>query len=208
MYLKVEGTGGGSAGSGIGRIEVYDLDGQLVPLTKADVIATNVNQRTGDANYLYLFQKGSSLSPPPYGPAAGIYYIIKLPEGLKGFSKIFLENWGNGSYYVANISISISENNSTYEQIYLGAFAVSEKRDILQNYTLLLSYILFKMDNKLYSLNANKIIETYEISIDNFKKYGSALEQNLDSIFLSKSYVLQNIIEAQFTQKPLSLMIQ
>lgn len=208
MYLKVEGTGGGSAGSGIGRIEVYDLNGQLVPLTKADVISTNVNQRTGDANYLYLFQKGSSANPPPYGPAAGIYYVIKLPEGLKGFSKIYLMMWTNTSYNVTDISISTSKDNQTYEEIYQGNHPVSDQRDVLQGYSLSTDSILLRIYNKVYSLNTIELIEIPNISINVFEEYGVSPDQNLNRIFSIKSYILQDVAETQLTKKPLSLTIR
>ncbi|WP_025116404.1 hypothetical protein [Lysinibacillus fusiformis] len=209
MYLKVEGTGGGSSGSGIGRIEVYDLNGQLVPLTKTNVMATNANQRIGADNYLYLFQQGSVSNPPPYnGIPAGIHYIIKLPVELSGFSKIYLMNWGNGSYNVANISISISENNHDYEQIYSGSFLVSESREILHDYIFSLDSILLRSHNKIYSLCFNELIEISNLSMDTFQKYGNVPCQNLDIIFSKKSYIPQGVEEVQLTQKPLKIEVK
>lgn len=68
--------------------------------------------------------------------------------------------------------------------------------------------VLLRFNNKLYALNSNEFIEIDHASIDNLKKYGTALEQSFNSIFLNKSYVLQDIIETQLTQKPLSLIIR
>lgn len=67
---------------------------------------------------------------------------------------------------------------------------------------------LLRFSNNLYALNLNELLEIYNASIDNFVKYGASLEQNLNAMLSKKSYVLQDITEAQLTQKPLSLIIR
>lgn len=101
--------------------------------------------------------------------------------------------------YRSTKSIARFKNNEMVYPIPDGykAFADDKKEDIL-----------LRFNNKLYGLNSNEFIEIYHVSIDNFIKYGNSLEQNLNAIFLSKSYVLQNITETQFTQKPLSLTVR
>ncbi|MFJ6207307.1 hypothetical protein [Lysinibacillus sp. NPDC092081] len=85
-YLKVEGSGGGTSGSGINYIEVYDKKGNLVKLTKSDVIETNATTRNTDDNYLQMLQTRGTL-PPYNGIASGIFYTIKLPEYVNFFQK-------------------------------------------------------------------------------------------------------------------------
>ncbi|MFJ5764243.1 discoidin domain-containing protein [Lysinibacillus sp. NPDC093210] len=151
LYLKVEGSGGGSSGSGMSSIEVYDQKGSLVQLTKNHVVETNAIYRTDDIGYLHMLQTKGSL--PPYNTnSGGIYYTIKLPEYIKSFAKIFLKNWGNSSYDIRNIKISISYDNISYEQIYYDTLATNEEKVVLQNYSPLRRYFLFRSNYKIHSL--------------------------------------------------------
>lgn len=120
----------------------------------------------------------------------------------------YLMIWGNGSYNVANISISISENNQIYEQIYSGSFLVSESRDVLHDYIFSLESILLRSLNKVYSLCSNELIEISNLSIDTFKKYGKVPYQNLDIIFSKKAYIPQGVAEIQLTQNPLKIEVK
>lgn len=157
-YLKIEGTGGGSSGSGIGNIEVYDQNGSLVKLKKSDVTQTNANTRDADSNYVELFQTRGGLAP--YNTiASGIYYVIKLPEHVDGFAKIYLKNWGNTSYDIRNIKISVSYDNIVYEEIFNSTLATSEEKTVLQNYTLKINKLLLESNNKVYSLKYQNIFE-------------------------------------------------
>ncbi|MGE8038028.1 discoidin domain-containing protein [Lysinibacillus sp. NPDC093692] len=152
-YLKIEGTGGGTSGSGINYIEVYDQKGNLVKLTKGDVIETNATTRNADDNYLQMLQTKGSL-PPYNGVAGGIFYTIKLPDNVEGFAEVFLKNWGNTSYDIRNIKASISKNNIEYEQVFDGAFATGEGKTVLQNYSLGKHRMLLQSKNKIHSLES------------------------------------------------------
>lgn len=150
-FLKIDGTGGGTSGSGILLIEVYDQKGNLVKLTKNDVIETNATSRIADDNYLQMFQTRGSLQPYN-GIASGIFYIIRLPNYVDGFAKVVLKNWTNTSYDIRNIKVSVSKDNKKYEEVYYGSFATSEEKTVLQNYSLGMHRLLLQSNNKIYSL--------------------------------------------------------
>lgn len=159
-YLKIEGTGGGTSGSGIANIEVYDQKGELVKLTKNDVIETNATTRNAEDNYIQMFQTRGGLTPYN-GIASGIYYTIKLPNYVDGFAKIFLKNWGNSSYNVSNIKVNVSKDNSDYQEIYSENYIVNEEKTVLQGYSLQKRRFLLQSENKTYSLeHINLVHET------------------------------------------------
>ncbi|MFJ3387483.1 discoidin domain-containing protein [Lysinibacillus sp. NPDC086135] len=158
-YLKIEGSGGGTSGSGILYIEVYDQKGNLVKLTKSDVVETNCNTRNADDNYVHMFQTRGSL-PPYNGIASGIFYTIKLPDYVEGFEKVFVKNWTNTSYEVRDIKVSVSKNNIEYEKIFDDTFSMAEGKTILQNYSLGTHRLLLQSNSKIYSIES--IDTTYE----------------------------------------------
>ncbi|MFJ7839916.1 discoidin domain-containing protein [Lysinibacillus sphaericus] len=150
-YLKIEGSGGGASGSGISFIEVYDQSGAILGLTKSDVVETNAAFRIDEINYVQMFQTRGALIPYN-GNASGIYYVIKLPEHVVGFTKVYLKNWGNGSYDIRNIRVSVSNDNLDYKEIYYGEFGTSEEKYILQNYFLNKRRLLVQSKDRIYSL--------------------------------------------------------
>ncbi|AHN24035.1 discoidin domain-containing protein [Lysinibacillus varians] len=150
-YLKIEGSGGGASGSGINFIEVYDQSGAILGLTKSDVVETNAAFRIDETNYVQMFQTRGALIPYN-GNASGIYYVIKLPEHVVGFTKVYLKNWGNGSYDIRNIRVSVSNDNLDYKEIYYGEFGTSEEKYILQNYFLNKRRLLVQSKDHIYSL--------------------------------------------------------
>lgn len=177
MYLKIQGNGNGSAGGGIAKIKIYDPSGNLIPLTIDDVVLTNASIRTGATNYLSLFQEIGSV--PPYN-GRDIYYVVKLPENLQGFSKIQLANWGNASYAMKTISISTSRDLQSYEQIYQGAFAVGEQRDVLQGYKLsVVQRILVEHEGVYKALNSSSLV--WEIVSSIYPTEEQFINQGIDA---------------------------
>jgi len=158
-YLKVEGSGGGTSGSGILFIEVYDQKGNLVKLTKGDVIETNATSRIADDNYLQMFQTRGSFQPYN-GIASGIFYTIKLPDYIDGFEKVFVKNWTNTSYDIRNIKVSVSKDNIEYKKIFDDTFTTGEGKTILQNFSLGKHRLLLQSNSKIYSIES--IDTTYE----------------------------------------------